>query len=52
MSNCAYINTLFTLTAAILSGFLYQTPTNKINVEHYIDAVINVIKFLFRVELS
>ena len=29
MSHCAYVNTILTLSAAVLSAFLYHTPNDK-----------------------
>lgn len=42
MTQCAYINTILTLSAAVLSAFLYHTPNEKVKIDHFISAVINV----------
>ena len=42
MSQCAFVNTLLTLSAAVIGGFLFHTATDKVKVDHYIQAVINV----------
>lgn len=52
MTSCALMNTRLTLSAAVLAGFLYHTPKDKIRLDHFIEAVINVIESLFREELS
>ena len=43
MPQCAFLNTMFTLSAAVICGFVYHTPEGKVKVGHFIEGVVNVI---------